>query len=145
MASDFIWSLPGLNRHHFTAFSNLLALRNGGQVSPASLREELLLGEQSDNDSDSGSMDTRRAQLISKSGHDALKRRFLDGLAEFAANRKGGQWVACSAMREAEDTVVIWITRNEGFQDFEKEVFDGAADCLSRLARSSGMLLAHKV
>ncbi|KAF8848410.1 hypothetical protein BDZ45DRAFT_810815 [Acephala macrosclerotiorum] len=137
MAEDFIWSLPGLNRHHFTAFGNLLALRNGGQVEPASLREKLLSGEQSDDDSDSGSIDTSRAQPISKSGHDALKRKFLDCLAEFTANRKGGQSVACSAMKEAEDSVTIWITRNEGFQDFEKEVFDRVADRLSKLSCGS--------
>jgi hypothetical protein len=46
MAEDFIWSLRGPNKHHFTAFGNLLALRNGGQVEPASLCEELLSKEQ---------------------------------------------------------------------------------------------------
>ena len=90
MAEDFVWSLQGLNEHHFTAFGNLLALRNGGQVEPASLREELLSVEKSDNDSDSGSDDTNRPQPISQSGHNALKREFLDCLAEYAANKKGG-------------------------------------------------------
>ena len=37
MADRFDWSLPGLNKHHFIAFANLLALQNGGQVEPASL------------------------------------------------------------------------------------------------------------
>jgi hypothetical protein len=142
MAEEFVWSRQGLNKHHFTAFGNLLALRNGGQVEPASLPEELLPEEQSDESSDSGSIDTSRPQLISKSGHDALKRKFLDCLAEFAANKKGGQWVACSAMKEAEDSVIIWITRNEGFRDFEKVVFDQVADGLSKLSCGDGMLSA---
>jgi hypothetical protein len=60
MAEDFVWSRQGLNKHRFTAFGNLLALRNGGQVEPASLREELLSEEQSDDDSDSGNVDTSR-------------------------------------------------------------------------------------
>ena len=58
-------------------------------------------------DGDEPSRNTRFAHQISNSGHGRLKRRFLDCLAEFAANRKGGTAVACSAMKEAEDNVII--------------------------------------
>jgi hypothetical protein len=91
MAEDFVWSLQGLNKHHFTTFGNLLVLRDGGQVEPASLREELLSEELSDDESDSGSIDTNRPLPISQSGHDALKRKFLDCLAECAANKEGNR------------------------------------------------------
>jgi putative IMPACT (imprinted ancient) family translation regulator len=76
MAEDFVWSIQGHNKHHFTAFGNLLALRNGGQVEPASLREDLLSEEQSDDDSDSSSVDTNLPQSMAKSGYDALKKSF---------------------------------------------------------------------
>lgn len=89
MSEMFSWSLPGLNRRHLTAFANLLALRNGGQVEPASLRDELLDQDNLDDDSDGGSIDTSRPRRISDSGHDRLKRNFLDCLAEITANKKG--------------------------------------------------------
>lgn len=41
-------------------------------------------------DEDAPSIDTRFAHQISDSGHGRLKRRFLDCLAELAANKKGG-------------------------------------------------------
>ena len=124
MPENFSWSLSGLNKQHFTAFANLPALRNGGQVEPASLRDELLDQDNLDDDSDAGSLDTNRPQKISDSGYDELKRKFLDCLAEFAANQKGGKSVACSAMREAKESVTLWITRDEGFRPTEKSVFE---------------------
>jgi hypothetical protein len=80
MAEDFDWSLPGLNQRHFIALGNLLALRNGGQVEPAFVpgkSQPQDNGESSD-DSDTGSIDTSRPCKISNSGHDALKKKFLD-------------------------------------------------------------------
>jgi hypothetical protein len=52
-------------------------------------------------------MDTRFAHQISDSEHKKLKQRFLDCLAKFVANKKGRTAVACSAMKEAKDNVVI--------------------------------------
>ena len=101
MADKFVWSLPGLNKHEFTAFGNLLALRNGGQVEPTSLPEDVLDGDESENDSEASSIVTNRPGQISNAGHGGLKRKFLDCLAEFAANKKGGRSVACTAMMEA--------------------------------------------
>jgi hypothetical protein len=141
MAKSFSWSLEGLDIHQFTAFGNLLALRNGGQVEPASLGNEALLQDESDNDSDAESIDTSRPQQISDSGHDNLKRKFLDCLAEFAANKKGGLSVACSAMKEAEEGVEIWIARNDGFSNKDQVLFDELGQLLSSISCSRGTQL----
>jgi hypothetical protein len=64
--------------------------------------------ENDDNDDEIvSSVNTVCAHLITESGYGRLKRKFLDSLAEFAANKKGGTAVACSAMRESEDSVSI--------------------------------------
>jgi hypothetical protein len=141
MSESFNWNYPGLNWSHFHALANLLSLRNGGQVEPSSLSDMLLedAWDSDDNgDGDTPSIDTRFAHQISDSGHGKLKRRFLDCLAEFAANKKGGIAVACSAMKEAEDNVVIWIARNEGFLDVDRPVFDKLGKMLGSISCNSG-------
>jgi hypothetical protein len=141
MGETFDWNYPGLNWSHFHSLANLLSLRNGGQVEPASLSIKLLEQDwdsNGDEDGDALSEDTRFAHQISDSGHARLKRRFLDCLAEFAASKKGGKTVACSAMREAEDNVVIWIARNEGFPDVDKPTFDRIGDLLRSLSGGNG-------
>lgn len=138
MSERFDWNHPGLNRAHFNALCNLLSLRNGGQVEPVWLpdRDEVL--EEDDWDVDAASVDTRNAHQISNSGHDRLKKKFLDCLAEFAANRKNGKTVTCTAMKEAEDNVTLWIARNEGFPDQDKPLFNNLSELLSRLSCSEG-------
>lgn len=110
MTESFDWNYPGLDWSHFHALANLLSLRNGGQAEPSSL-PDIVLEDDWDSDEDKDghtpSMDTRLAHQISDSGHGRLKRKFLDCLAEFAANKHGGAAVACSAMKEAEDNVLI--------------------------------------
>ena len=141
MSERFDWNYSGLNWSHFHSLANLLSLRNGGQAEPSSLSETALEEDwDSDNngDGDAPSIDTRFADKISASGHGRLKRRFLDGLAEFAANKKGGTAVACSAMKEAEDNVVIWIARNAGFSDVDKLMFDKVGNMLASLSCNSG-------
>ena len=141
MSESFDWNYPGLNWPHFHSLANLLSLRNGGQAEPSSLSDTVLEEDwDSDNneDGDTPTIDTRFADKISDSGHGRLKRRFLDCLAEFAANKKGGTAVACSAMKEAEDSVVIWIARNEGFSDLDKLVFDAFGKMLASLSCNSG-------
>lgn len=83
-------------------------------------------------------MDTRFAHQISDSGNGRLKQRFLDFLAEFAANKKGGTLVACSFIKEAEDNVVIWISGNEAFSDVDKLAFDELGKMLGSLVCNSG-------
>ncbi|KAF2796524.1 hypothetical protein K505DRAFT_406320 [Melanomma pulvis-pyrius CBS 109.77] len=117
MSESFDWNYPGLSWSRFHSLANLLSLRNGGQAEPSTLADTVLeedWGPDDNGDGDALSIDTRLAQQISDSGHGRLKRRFLDCLVEFVANKKGGKAVACSAMKEAEDNVVIWIARNEG-------------------------------
>ena len=141
MSESFDWNYPGLNWSHFHSLANLLSLRNGGQAEPASLSKTVLEEDWDPDDSgdeDAPSMVTRFAHQISDSGHGRLKRRFLDCLAELAANKKGGTTVACSAMKEAEDNVIIWIARNEGFLDMDKLVFDKLGKILGSLSCNSG-------
>ena len=141
MSESFDWNYPGLNWSHFHSLANLLSLRNGGQAEPSSLSDTVLEEDwDSDNNGDGNapSINTIFADEISDSGHGRLKRRFLDCLAEFAANKKGGTAVACSAMKEAEDNVVIWIARNEGFSDVDKLVFDRLGKVLGSLSYNSG-------
>jgi hypothetical protein len=138
MSESFDWNYPGLNWSHFHSLANLLSLRNGGQAEPSSLSDTVLEEDwdpDDNGDGDAPSMDTRFAHQISDSGHGRLKRRFLDCLA---ANKKGGTAVACSAMKEAEDNVVIWIARNEGFSDVDKPVFDKLGKVLGSLSCKSG-------
>lgn len=59
-------------------------------------------------------------------------------MAEIAAKKKGGTAVACSAMKEAEDNVVIWIARNQGFSDVDKLAFDKLGKVLGSLSCDSG-------
>ncbi|KAF2127532.1 hypothetical protein P153DRAFT_295156 [Dothidotthia symphoricarpi CBS 119687] len=140
MSESFDWNHQGLNWSHFHSLANLLSLRNGGQAEPSSLSDIVLEEDwnlDDNEDGDAASLDTRLAHKISDSGHGRLKRRFLDCLAEFAANKKGGTAVACSAMKEAEDNVVIWVARNEGFSDVDKPVFDRLGKLLASLSRSN--------
>jgi hypothetical protein len=105
------------------------------------LRDEALLEDESEIDSDDRSIDTRYPQRISNSGYDGLKRKFLDCLAEFAANSKGGLSVACSAMREAEESLELWIARNEGFRPADQSLFDEFGNLLSSISSGNGMML----
>lgn len=137
MSESFDWNFSGFGRTHFNALANLLSLRNGGQVEPASLPDDVLQADFND-DWDAASVDTRKAHQISDSGHNRLKRKFLDCLAEFAANMKSGKTVACTAMKEAEGNVTVWIARNEGFLDQEKPLFSKLSALLSSLSCSKG-------
>lgn len=139
MAQSFDWNFPGLNRHHFTAYANLLALRNDGQVEPISLGNEILDEDKFDDDSDAISIDTSRPQQISDSGCDQLKMKFLDCLAELTANKKGGKFVTCSSMMEGEETVTLWITRNGGFQVSDNIFFEKLSKQLSGLLKGEGI------
>ncbi|KAF2806940.1 uncharacterized protein BDZ99DRAFT_573630 [Mytilinidion resinicola] len=117
MSETFDWSFPGLDKAHFTALANLLSLRNGGQVEEAWLPDDVL----------------------EEYYDDELKKKFLDCLAEFAANRKGGRAVVATAMKESEDSVTLWIARNEGFPELERPVYDRLGKLLGRLSGSQGL------
>ena len=141
MSEIFEWNHPGLNRSHFHSLANLLSLRNGGQAEPSSLCDAVLEEDwdpEDSGDEDALSANTRFANQISDSGYGRLKRKFLDCMAGFTANKQGGRAVACSAMKEAEDSVTIWIARNEGFSDLDKLVFDRFGKMLGSLSCNSG-------
>ncbi len=136
MSKSFDWNYLGLNWSHFHSLTNLLTLRNGGQAEPSSLSNTVLEEDwdpDDNGDGDAPSMDT----IFAYSGHGRLKRRFLDYLAEFAANKKGGTAVAYSAIKEAKDNVVIWIARNEGFSDMDKLTFNKLGKVLGSLSYNS--------
>lgn len=46
-------------------------------------------------------------------------------------------------MREAEESVEIWIARNEGFQNADKSRFDELRELLSRLSCNNEMSLTE--
>ena len=100
--------------------------------------EPELDSEVDDEDEDSRSVNTALANQISDSGHGKLKKRFLDAVAGFAANKKGGTAVACSAMKEAESDVVIWLARNDGFSNGDRPVFEKLGEILSCLSYNGG-------
>jgi hypothetical protein len=139
MSATFEWGTTSeLNKAHFNAFANLLHLRHGGQVDSAALSNDVLADDH-DVDWDVASVDTNKAHPISASGHMSLKRKFLDCLAELAANKKDGKTVSCTAMKETEDCVTIWIARNEGFPEKDKAVFDKLSLLLSKLSCKQGI------
>lgn len=140
MSEHFDWTFPGLNKHHFIALANLLALRNQGQVEPISLYEESQNGDDSSYDNETSSIDTSQACQISVSGHDKLKREFLDCLAELMANERGGKSVTCSSMRETEEEVTLWIARNEGFRGSDHTFMETLGRLLEGLSNSNGGL-----
>jgi hypothetical protein len=141
MAESFDWTYPGLDWSQFHSLANLLSLRNGGQTEPLFLSDVVLEDDCNAEENDDGyapSMYTHLAHQISSSGHGKLKQRFLDCLAEFAANKKGGKGVACTAIEEAEGNVVVWIARNNGFEGEDHVVFEKLGKLLSLLADNDG-------
>ncbi|KAH3959539.1 hypothetical protein HBI24_243260 [Parastagonospora nodorum] len=76
---------------------------------------------------------------ISSSEHETLEQKSLDCSAEFAAIKKGGRAVACTAMAETEDSVTtLWIARNNGFEDADYSMFGR----LAKLQSSRGIIMA---
>ena len=144
MSAKFDWDAPEFDKAHFNAFAHLLYLRDGGQVDSASLSNHVL-ADDGDDEWDGASVDTNKAHQISDSGHMRLKRKFLDCLAELAANKKDGKTVSCTAMKEAEDSVTIWIARNNGFPEKDKAVFDKLGSLLSELSRGHSVYLYQKI
>lgn len=136
MSDNSIWTQPGLDQNQFIALTNLLSLRNNGQVEPTSTYEEMDPDKQSYDGDDSDSIDTAVGQQLSVSGHDKLKRQFLDDVAEFAAKEHGALFVACTAMREREEDVEILITRNTPFESSDHEFFDKFGDLVSSWSSS---------
>ncbi|GMG42479.1 unnamed protein product [Aspergillus oryzae var. brunneus] len=130
MNEQFTWTSPNLNQHHFITFANLLALRNGGQVEPASSPHDSEEKEEEEdnpnNTNDADSINTTQVHQISDSGNTKLKRKFLDCLAELAANDKGAR----SSLKDCvhlfrDDQGDGFTTIRQGLLAFQNLIFDG--------------------
>ena len=100
-----------------SSLANLLSLRNGGGLDPASVDDFDELDDQVDDDLQSCA-DTTIADLLVSNRDDGLRQQFLNRLAELLARDKGGSYVSCAALREneTEERVDIWVARNCGFK-----------------------------
>lgn len=87
MPETFTSAASGLKQNEFLAPGNLLSLRNGRQIEPASFVDDLLDNE-SEECWETATIDTSIPTQIANSGHSRLKRQFLDCLSEFAPTRK---------------------------------------------------------
>jgi hypothetical protein len=152
MAQTFSWDHPELNEGAFIAFAALLHLRAGGVPTMQSssdwstLATNVIEGNEEDDDDDDDDYDEDEdmAATIHAGRNDRLynvaykeKAEFLDSMAEVAANKKGKQAVAASAMWEREEDVIIWVAKNRGFQKVEERFFSQIADLLSGIASAS--------
>src|SRR5436190_14275156 len=104
MSNIFHWGLPDVDQGKFLALTDLLSLRNGGQLEPD-------FDEPTDDDSNVSDSDTARPERLSYSGHERLKKKFLDRFAELVSCRKGRTHVCCAAMSEEQNVVRIWVSR----------------------------------
>lgn len=106
MNESFNWNYWEFGRTHFTALANLRSLQNGEQAKLALLPDKVLEVDPNDN-CDAASVDNRKVHQISDLGHNRPKRKFLDCLVKFAVNMKNGKTVAYTAMKKAEDNVMV--------------------------------------
>lgn len=87
MSESFDWDTPGLDGPRFRALVNLLTMRNGGQLDTPEFedRDKVDLTEEDDAINEAA---TDRPEEISDSGHDGLKRKCLDKLAEVVSRSR---------------------------------------------------------
>jgi len=123
MTEKFHWGLSGLNKPRFVALTNLLSLRNGGQLEPVDDPLNEVPDQDGADNASTSTGDTNRPDILSPSGYDDLKRCFLDGFAELVACEKAATHVSCAIMQEEEDMTQIWVARNEGFQETDEAFF----------------------
>lgn len=107
MADTFHWE----NSEVFASLANLLSLRKGACLGPTERGDE-------DTEDDVDSAHARAG--------DDLKRRFLDSFSKVMSRSKGGERVACVALRESGNVdleepdgvkVTLLVARNEAFGD----------------------------
>lgn len=66
---------------------------------------------------------------------DRLRQRFLDRFAEMVSERKGGKYVACTAMRELGNHVIIFATYNKKFDREDVQFLKDTQDCLCSISK----------
>lgn len=144
MSATLDWSNPGLSKAYFNTFANLLYLRDDEQVDSASLSNDVLADDR-DDEWNWASVDTNKPHQISDSSHIKLKKKFLDCLTELIANKKDGKSVSCTVMKEIENDVTIWITRNERFHEKDKTFSDKFSLLLSKLSCEDSAYFYQKI
>lgn len=78
--------------------------------------------------------DTDDGLMIIDSGLPSLKRKFLDRLAETFAREKKASFVSATAMKEYEDSVIIYIMRNEAMVKKDTNFGDTLKLCLESIS-----------
>ncbi|KAI9849140.1 MAG: hypothetical protein M1837_005370 [Sclerophora amabilis] len=152
MTECFDWNQNGLDEARFVALTNLLSLRNGGQMETPELdQDEDPVEEASDGEEAFSEADTEHPCALAESGHEELKTRFLDRLAEIVSRERPsggsnvergrkGSFVACTTLREAEDDVYIYVTRNNGLDVKDMHFFSKLENLLPKMSRREGAL-----
>jgi hypothetical protein len=121
------WNQDGLNKPLFVSLTNLLSMRNGGQL------------EAHDTCSDDATSDAGETSSSAATTHPAtlsspeLKTRFLDRLAEVVSCKKGPTHVACAVMKEENTHVTIWVARNEGFVEADVTFLKTFQELMSKI------------
>lgn len=79
--------------------------------------------------------DTEHPEHISHATSRELRKRFLDRLAEVIAYRKGGAHVASTALIESVDSVSIYMAKNDGFDEVDKDKLPILLSTMSEIRR----------
>ncbi|KAK2758341.1 hypothetical protein FQN54_004189 [Arachnomyces sp. PD_36] len=132
----FTWDLPGVNGPEFHALSNALRLRSGGQLEPTTITH---LGAEEEHESDDDAPSDAPALISDFSAHEHLKKRFLNRLAELAANEKKSGAVACTALRDLGERCVVWAAMNEGYKAEDGIFFKRVGGMLGRDSGGGGV------
>lgn len=111
MSTISTWNQDGPNKPLFVSLTNLLSMRNGGQLEAHDTWSGDATGDSGSETSSGAATTVHPATLAGPE----LKTRFLDRLAEVVSCEKGPTHVACAVMKEENTHVTIWVARNEGF------------------------------
>lgn len=123
----------------FAALSNLLSMRNGGQLElPVELDDFAKWDEELDDD-DIEDADTNLPTQITGSENRDLKKRFLDRLGELLSRQKGGYDVVCCVMQEGESDVQIYVTKNAPFIQPDYKFMKSLEILLAAISNATGI------
>ncbi|RYP91021.1 hypothetical protein DL770_002851 [Monosporascus sp. CRB-9-2] len=133
MAKIFDWSLDGLDRCRFEAYTKLLRLRHGGQAGDLvrfdPLAQETHMDESPEDD------DSVKGMPLANFNERKLKCAFLDRLSEILSPAKGGYQVAAALMIEGLDGVEVTVARNSGIKEKDKSFIKALEKMLVCIAR----------
>ena len=143
-----VWQSIGVERSHFQSLVSLLSLRNGGQLEHSSSD----LSDPGDEPGDSNSVNSSDSIInnpVSEGKYDALRKRFLDRLAELFSQEDDPRFVVAAAMRElpSDEGVDVYMARNHGFhkegrlRKEDEDMFNIIQEALGKVSlRASGEL-----